>query len=73
MNHEKYMAMMPEYYSDGSEKEMIILVQNNARSWLETEGVMAWVQGKIQWRKKDSGFEPQYGRHGALASDQTFC
>lgn len=46
LNHERWMDYRPEYTTSGSTEEMAVLVQHNARSWVETEGAMDWLRKK---------------------------
>ncbi|KAH6899509.1 hypothetical protein BKA70DRAFT_1115320 [Coprinopsis sp. MPI-PUGE-AT-0042] len=46
MDHERWIHHLVEYTTGGSAEEMAVLVQHNARSWIETEGALEWLQKK---------------------------
>lgn len=47
MEYERYADVYPSSYIAGSHEEMIGLLRDQARAWVETEGAMEWAQSKI--------------------------
>ncbi|KAG2014352.1 hypothetical protein CC2G_011178 [Coprinopsis cinerea AmutBmut pab1-1] len=47
LEHEEWLKITPGPYSHGMQSEALLLVHNNAWSWIETEGAMEWLKQQV--------------------------